>query len=95
MPILLHKALTSLSDLYWARPVASLLTMASLAQAQQVALADSVHLQETVVTANRIEQPLSDLTADMTIIDSKTIERQGPGGVADLLARVPGIQMTS
>ena len=76
---------------------AALLAVTLSAQAQQVAAADETDgktLQEMVVTANRIEQPLSDLTADMTIIDDKTIARQGPGGVADVLARVPGIQIT-
>lgn len=67
--------------------------MASLAQAQQVALADSVHLQETVVTANRIEQPLSDLVADMSIVDRETIEAAGAVGIADVLTRLPGVQM--
>lgn len=50
-------------------------------------------MPEMVVTANRIAQPLSDLTADMTIVDRETIERAGVAGVADVLARVPGIEM--
>ena len=48
---------------------------------------------ETVVTANRIEQPLSDLVADMSIVDRETIEKAGATGVADVLARLPGVQM--
>ena len=67
--------------------------MASAAQAQQVALADTVSMKETVVTANRIEQPLSDLVADMSIVDRETIEAAGAAGVADVLSRLPGIQM--
>ncbi|QXZ10605.1 TonB-dependent receptor [Comamonas sp. Y33R10-2] len=73
--------------------LASLLVMASAAQAQQVALADTVSMKETVVTANRIEQPLSDLVADMSIVDRETIESAGAAGVADVLSRLPGIQM--
>lgn len=73
--------------------LASLLLMASAAQAQQLAPADAVSLKETVVTANRIEQPLSDLVADMSIVDRETIEAAGAAGVADVLARLPGIQM--
>ena len=73
--------------------LASLLVMASAAQAQQVALADTVSMKETVVTANRIEQPLSDLVADMSIVDRETIEAAGAAGVADVLSRLPGIQM--
>ena len=72
--------------------VASLCAAYSV-QAQQVALADSVVMGETVVTANRIEQPLSDLVADMSIVDRETIEKSGAAGVADVLARLPGVQM--
>ncbi|MGE8320041.1 MAG: TonB-dependent receptor domain-containing protein [Comamonas sp.] len=50
-------------------------------------------LSEMVVTANRTAQPLSDLVADMSIVDRETIERAGPSGVADVLSRLPGIEM--
>lgn len=50
-------------------------------------------LRETVVTATRVAQPLSDLVADVSIIDHVAIERSGATGVADVLARVPGIEM--
>lgn len=49
-------------------------------------------LSETVVTANRIEQPLSDLVADMSIVDRETIEASGATGLADVLARLPGVE---
>ena len=60
---------------------------------QIVALADSATMAETVVTANRIEQPLSDLTSDMSIIDRQTIESSGASGIADVLSRLPGVEM--
>jgi vitamin B12 transporter len=50
-------------------------------------------LRETVVTATRVEQPLSDLVADVSIVDSATIARSGATGVADVLARLPGIEI--
>lgn len=50
-------------------------------------------MAETVVTANRIEQPLSDLVADMSIVDRETIETSGAAGLADVLSRLPGIEM--
>lgn len=50
-------------------------------------------LKETVVTATRTEQALVDLVADVSIIDREQIERSGTTGVADVLARVPGIEM--
>jgi vitamin B12 transporter len=50
-------------------------------------------LKETVVTATRTEQPLVDLVADVSIIDREQIDRSGATGLADVLARVPGIEM--
>jgi vitamin B12 transporter len=49
-------------------------------------------LTETVVTATRTEQPLTDLVADVTVIDRETIERSGAVALADVLVRVPGIE---
>ena len=51
-------------------------------------------LQETVVTANRTPQPLSDVLADVSIIDRETIENSGARGIGDVLARVPGIEFS-
>ena len=50
-------------------------------------------LRETVVTATRVEQPLADLVSDVSIVDRATIERSGATGVADVLARLPGIEI--
>lgn len=50
-------------------------------------------LPETVVTATRSAQPLSDLLADMSIVEREAIERSGATGLADLLARLPGVEM--
>ena len=54
---------------------------------------DAATLPQTVVTATRTEQPLVDLVADVTVIDRAEIERSGATGIADVLARVPGIEM--
>ncbi len=51
-------------------------------------------LAETVVTATRYEQPLSDLVADVSIVDRETIENSGAVGVVDVLARLPGVEIT-
>lgn len=48
--------------------------------------------KETVVTATRVAQPLTDLVADVSIIDRETLERSGATGLADVLARIPGIE---
>lgn len=69
-----------------ALPLAVLATFSS--HAQTVVATD---LPETVVTATRVQQPLTDVVADVTIIDRSVIERSGATGLADLLARAPGI----
>ena len=55
------------------------------------ALAQS-QLKETVVTATRVAQPLSDLVSDVSIVDRAQIERSGALGLADLLGRLPGVE---
>lgn len=67
-------------------PLAVLATFSS--HAQSVLTED---LPETVVTAVRVLQPLTDVVADVTIIDRAVIDRSGAAGLADLLSRVPGI----
>jgi len=60
------------------------------------ALAQSTtQLAETVVTATRVEQPLTDVVADVSIIERAEIERIGAGSVPQLLARLPGLQTVS
>lgn len=49
-------------------------------------------LNEVVVTANRIEQPRAEVLADVTVIDRDAIVQSGATGLADVLARVPGVQ---
>lgn len=81
------RARFGLATLPWA--VAAAFPIASLAQTSTAVPA----LRETVVTATRVEQPLSDLVADVSIVDRETIERSGATGVADVLARLPGIEI--
>lgn len=72
-----------------ALPLALAVAWPVLAQTQ----AETAALRETVVTATRGEQPLSDLVGDVSIVDRATLERSGATGVADVLARLPGIEM--
>jgi vitamin B12 transporter len=84
------------------RPAALAVAIASTspAWAQQddvFLLAQNTHLpslSETVVSATRTEQPLSDLVADVSIIDRSYIERSGVTALPDVLARLPGIEIT-
>lgn len=58
------------------------------------AMAQTATLKETVVTANRYEQPLIDLVADVSILDKDDIEKSGATGLADVLTRLPGFEMS-
>jgi vitamin B12 transporter len=69
-------------------PLALTATFPSFAQTQA-----TPQLKETIVTATRTAQPLSDLVADVSIVDRAMIERSGATGVADVLARLPGIEI--
>jgi len=73
-----------------AHPLAALSLALSL---PCTALAQSAagSLPPTVVTAARMEQPLTDVVADVTVIDREAIERSGASAVVDVLARVPGL----
>ena len=68
--------------------VAAFVSFTALAQSPRPSL------EETVVTATRVAQPLSDLVADVSIIDRDTIEKSGAVGVADLLAQLPGVEIS-
>ena len=57
--------------------------------------AQAAPMDEVVVSATRTEQRLSDVLADVTVVDSETIERSGFDSVAQLLSRQPGIQITT
>ena len=74
------------------RPAAlALAAMAACtAQAQE---GSAPALNEVVVTATRTAQPLTDVVADVSIVDRETIEQSGATGLGDVLARLPGIEM--
>ncbi|MCX7258496.1 MAG: TonB-dependent receptor [Polaromonas sp.] len=69
-------------------PLALAAAFPSLAQTQA-----APQLKETVVTATRSAQPLSDVVADVSIIDREQIERSGAVALADVLRRVHGIEI--
>lgn len=52
-------------------------------------------LPETVVTATRVEQPLTDVLADVSIVDRAELERSGLQSLAQVLAKLPGVQYSS
>ena len=58
-----------------------------LGQAQSVA-----KLNDVVVTASRVEQPVTEVVADVSVVDRAQIERSGANTITELLARLPGLQ---
>ena len=54
---------------------------------------EAIKLSETVITANRTAEDRKDSTAAVTIFTRADIDRLQPVNVADLLGRVPGVQI--
>ena len=54
---------------------------------------DALKLSETVITANRTAEDRKDSTAAVTVFTRADIDRLQPTNVADLLSRVPGVQI--
>lgn len=50
--------------------------------------------QTVVVTATRSAQPLSQVLSDMSVLQRDAIERSGAACVADLLVRLPGVELS-
>jgi len=75
-------------------PLAFLAASPALGQTAATPAVVAPLLKEMVVSATRSAQPIGDVVADVTVIDRETIERAGPVGLADILVRVPGIQIT-
>lgn len=73
----------------------SLLAPAAFAQSAPVDAAAERRLDEVTVTGSRSPMKLSEVAADLTVINRDTIERQGLGNIAALLRNVAGLQITS
>ncbi|MDF1485331.1 TonB-dependent receptor [Ramlibacter sp. H39-3-26] len=77
-----------------ALPLALAAAFPAFSQTRVAQAATDAELRETVVTATRVAQPLSDLVADFSIVDRDSIERSGAVDVADVLARLPGVEVS-
>ncbi|MDB5895439.1 MAG: TonB-dependent receptor, partial [Rhodoferax sp.] len=82
------------------RPVAPFLALAAACAATAIfvplsakAQTGPATLRATVVTATRTAQDITSLVADVSVVDREAIERSGAIGVADLLARLPGVEV--
>src|SRR5437868_14090447 len=65
------------------------------AQSSRSDFSKAVPLDPIVVTATRSPQRLSTVLADVTVIGADEIARAGQSGLAELLARQPGIEIST
>jgi vitamin B12 transporter len=63
-------------------------------RAQEQVQPPATRLEPVVVTATRSPQDLSSVLADVSVIDQEAIAQSGASAVADLLARLPGIEIS-
>lgn len=70
------------------------LSLAAFAACAAHAQSAEQQTPEVVVTATRTAQPLTDIVADVSIVDRETIENTGATGLVDLLARLPGVEIS-
>ena len=73
-----------------ALPLAFAAALPLMAQAQ-----NSQALQGVVVTASRVATPVTDVIADVSIIDRAALEQAGQSSLRELLALLPGIQISA
>ena len=73
-----------------ALPLAILATLA-----HNHAHAQTATLPDTVVTATRVAQPVTDVIADVSIITREVLDQAGQTSLRDILAQQPGVQFTS
>ncbi len=67
----------------------------SLALAAAFPIHAQVQLPPSVVTASRVATPITDVIADVSVIDRETLDLAGQSSLRDLLSQLPGVQMTT
>ncbi len=72
----------------------SVVSLSALAAAVSAHAQSPESLREVVVTATRVAQPLTDVLADVSLIDRDTLARSGAASLSDVLARLPGVEFT-
>ena len=68
--------------------------LAAFAGANTLAPAYADQLPEIVVTADRVEEPIGQTGASVTVIRAAEVEKLGTQGVADVLRGVAGLDVT-
>ncbi len=77
------------------RPVKCLgLTAGLLTLVASMAHAQETEIEDVVVTATRMETPISMVGSSITVIDAEELEREQAREVIDVLRKVPGVSVT-
>ena len=71
------------------------MTPIALAQTAQTTPVATATLKDVVVTASRVATPITDVIADVSIIDRDRLDQAGQSSLRDLLGQQPGVQFTS
>jgi vitamin B12 transporter len=90
-PVLFVPFMKNPASVLAARTLTTLLSLVASSVCAQ-SLQTPVSLQQTVVTATRLPQTLTESLADVSVLDPSTIERSGAVGLADVLSRLPGVE---
>lgn len=77
-----------LGKLWLAASVAIAATFPAFAQETKI-------FKPVVVTATRTEKPITEVLADITVIDRETLDRAGQTSLREVLAQQPGVQISS
>lgn len=70
-------------------------SLIGLAFALPVYSAENINLDEVVITASRISEPLAATLHDVSVINREQIERAGQSSLIEILQTQPGIEITS
>jgi vitamin B12 transporter len=73
----------------------SALACAAYISAAQAQTTSSTELNEMVITGTRVATPVTDVIADVTVIDRTTLDNAGQSSLRDVLSTQPGIQITT
>ncbi|PKO50669.1 MAG: TonB-dependent receptor, partial [Betaproteobacteria bacterium HGW-Betaproteobacteria-20] len=70
-------------------------SLVSLAFTSPVFAAETINLNDVVVTASRVPQTRESVIADVSVIDAEEIQRAGQSTLVELLAVQSGIEISS
>ena len=71
------------------------LAFAQTSPATTAATAATAALRDVVVTASRVAAPITDVIADVSIIDRAQLDRAGQSSLRDIMAQQPGVQIAT